>query len=404
MSESSALQPFGFEERDRRWRRTREEMAKRNVDVLIAAPPRTYPGDAVYLANRMGPVIFPLAGDPIFVNPRPLNNVPASFWIQDVRAATTTGTTAVPVGAAIAAILRDLNVGRKRVAVAGIRGGGPYTYVRQPEGNLNYTTMEEIKAALPDAEIVDGTPILSEARYVKSEAEIAVLQRSVDIGEAAIDAMIERAHVGVPIADVYAEMIVAQIRHGAEPHVGWGAGPWGKPLERTVGAPDGVLTEGWVIKNEVEPNVIGYTCQVDQPAMVGPIDPEAQELFDLGKTAFETACRTMKPGATWRQVWTEAKKAADGKTYAIEFLMHGRGLGDEGPMFIPTDDHEAHPLADDPVRENTVFILKPYAYKVGGRRDDWTNGFNVTWGDTVRVTPNGAVRMGRRPQVLVSVS
>jgi Xaa-Pro aminopeptidase len=399
----STLPAFAREERDRRWRKTREEMTRQGVDLLLVVPTRQYPGDALFLADQNGPVIFPLAGDPIFVNPRPLYNLPPEAWIQDVRAATTTGTTAVPTGAAVASILRDMKVGRKRVAISGMRGG-PYTYVRQPEGNLNYTTIEEIKAALPDAEIVDGTPITSEARYVKSEAEIAVLQRSVEIGEACMDVMIEHAHEGTPAADVYAEMVLTQIRMGADVHVAWGAGPWGKPLTRVVSAPEGTLQGGWVIKNEVEPGIRGYTCQVDQPAIVGPIPAEAQELFDLGKAAFERACELMKPGATWREVWRGAKAVATGQsTYAVEYLMHGRGLGDEGPMFIPTDDHESHPLADDPVRENTVFILKPYAYRTDGRRDDWTNGFNVTWGDTVRVTQNGALRMGKRPQTLLSV-
>jgi Xaa-Pro aminopeptidase len=184
----STLPAFAREERDRRWRKTREEMTRQGVDLLLVIPTRQYPGDALFLADQNGPVIFPLAGDPIFVNPRPLYNLPPEAWIQDVRAATTTGTTAVPTGAAVASILRDMKVGRKRVAISGMRGG-PYTYVRQPEGNLNYTTIEEIKAALPNAEIVDGTPITSEARYVKSEAEIAVLQRSVEIGEACMDVM-----------------------------------------------------------------------------------------------------------------------------------------------------------------------------------------------------------------------
>jgi Xaa-Pro aminopeptidase len=392
MSQTSPLAEFTHAERDRRWHKTREEMAKRGVDLLLVVPTRQYPGDALFLANRNGPVIFPLEGEPIFVNPRPLYNVPPEAWIQDVRAATTSGTTAVETGAAVGAILRDLKVGKKRVAISGIRGGGPYTYVRQPEGNLNYTTIEAM-------------PITSEARYVKSAEELAVLQRSVDIGEACIDAMIEYAHEGEPAAEVYAQMVLTQIRTGADVHVAWGAGPWGKPLTRVVSAPEGRLRAGWVLKNEVEPGVRGYTCQVDQPAIVGPIPTEAQELFDLGKAAFQRACELMKPGATWREVWRGAKAVADGQSrYAVEYLMHGRGLGDEGPMFIPTDDHEAHPLADDPVREDTVFILKPYAYKVDGRRDDWTNGYNVTWGDTVRVTRGGAVRMGKRPQTLPSVS
>ena len=82
--------------------------------------------------------------------------------------------------------------------------------------------------------------------------------------------------------------------------------------------------------------------------------------------------------------------------------MHGRGLGDEGPMFIPTDEHPRNPLWNDPIRANTVFILKPYAYRVGEPRENFSYETNVTWGDSVVVREHGAERLGTRPHALIA--
>src|SRR2546425_346588 len=83
---------------------------------------------------------------------------------------------------------------------------------------------------------------------------------------------------------------------------------------------------GWCLRNELEPNIRGYTAQVCQPALVGRAIPtEAQELFDLGDQAFELACRLMRPGTPWREVWTQVQ-ALSTPTHKVEFLMHGRGL------------------------------------------------------------------------------
>jgi hypothetical protein len=72
-------------------------------------------------------------------------------------------------------------------------------------------------------------------------------------------------------------------------------------------------------------------------------------------------------------------------------------------MFIPTDDHSQSPLWDDPIRANTVFVLKPYAYRGETAWSDPAYRFNTTWGDSVVVRERGAERLGTRPNALISV-
>ena len=390
------LPPFTLEERDRRWSLLHDLMGRHEVDFLLVFP-RWMEGDALFVANQPGAIVFPRAGEPILIargGPSP------NGWIGQVRPATASGTPAVAFGAAAAAALRDVGADGQRIAVAGLSGAS-YTLVRNPEGYVNYTSLMAVREALPQATIVDGTPILNEARYVKSEAEIEILRRSVEIGEACVEVMCREAAPGKTASSVYAEMTAEQMRHGAGGHIAWGGGPWGSTVRRYVDPPDGVLDEGWCLRCEAEPSVRGYTAQVTQPVFVRSIPSEAHELFELGSSAFDLARQLMRPGVRWREVFGPVQ-ALSTATHKVEFLIHGRGLGDEGAMFIPTDNHEDNPLADDTVRANTAFILKPYAYLAGTPRNDWANAKNVTWGDTVVVRPDGAERLGRRPQTLLS--
>jgi Xaa-Pro aminopeptidase len=401
MVQSTTRPGFTLAERDRRWARVRELLAQHDVDVLLVFP-RWMPGDALFLANQLGTVLFPRQGDPAFIGAWGAPGGGPDAWIKDQPASTTSGSTAVPFGQLVANRLRAFDLGRQRIAVAGL-AGGPYTLVRNPEGYVNYSSLMAVREALPEATFVDGTPILTEARYVKSEEEIEVLRRSVAIAEASAEALVEHARPGAPAAEVYAHMLFEQTRRGANPaHVAWIGGPWGESKRRIVGPPPGTIETGWLMLNEIEPAVQGYTCQVDAPVCVGPVPAEAREMFDLGKAAFLRACELMRPGATWREVDEGAQAVAAGSPYKVEFLMHGRGLGDEGPMFIPTDNHRESPLWNDIVRANTVFVLKPYAYKGARAWDDPTYRFNTTWGDSVVVREGGAVRLGTRPHELIS--
>src|SRR5712691_8938246 len=105
-----SLVAFSIEERNRRWDQVRKLMAERGVQVLVAFP-QWMPGDALYLANRLGAVILPLEDDPILVSARLETQAPPGAWIQQLRPATSTGTTAVPYGEAVAGVLKELGDG-----------------------------------------------------------------------------------------------------------------------------------------------------------------------------------------------------------------------------------------------------------------------------------------------------
>jgi Xaa-Pro dipeptidase len=389
---------FTLRERDRRWRRLRELMAAQHVDLLLVFP-QWMVEDALYVANIAGVVIFPLAGEPTLIIGGEDSNliVEREGWIADRRSATGFGSTRTPYGEAVATRLGEMNVGGQRVAIAGLLGG-KYSAVRQPEGYLNYTTIEKVREALPEATILDGTPILGEARYLKSEEEIDMLRQAVRVAEASAIAMVEHARPGVAQAEVFGQMLLAQMRLlSQEPMLAWCPGGWGEPKHRYTTPPPGLVLSSMHVSCEIGPSVRGYGCQIAEPLVVGPVPQQAREIFELNQAVFQRSCELLRPGATWREVEEGARAVAQGTKYKVEFLMHGRGLGNDGPLLIPTDTHGR--TKDDVVRANTTFILKPHAFP-GELRRDVARSHDVTWGDTVVVRTGGAERLGTRPFTL----
>ena len=62
------------------------------------------------------------------------------------------------------------------------------------------------------------------------------------------------------------------------------------------------------------------------------------------------------------------------------------------PLIVP--GYRQEQVRNDPIRTNTVFVLKPYAYVP----DQCV--YNVTWGDSVVVREDSAQRLGTRPYVI----
>ncbi|MBV9119126.1 MAG: aminopeptidase P family protein [Chloroflexi bacterium] len=388
--------PFTHQERDRRWRRLREEMAKEHVDVLVVLP-QWSEEDALYTANQWGIVILPLEREPALVigGESSAMQVRSASWIDDRSSATATGSTRVAYGEAAGRKLKEMGFDGKRVAIAGLRGSR-LVQVRQPEGYANYTSVAAIIEALPNATIVNGSGIMGEARHEKSEEEVEVLRDAVRIAEASVETLVGEGKPGMTQARAYGLMLLEQLEARAETMVAWCPGGWGEDKWRYTTPPPGLIQPQWYICLEVGPQLAGYGCQIAQCVIAGDLHPEAREIFDLNLEAFNRACELMKPGNTWGEVEAGTKAVAKGTKYDITFLCHGRGLGNEGPLLIPTEGHDS--TRDLPVRPNSTFILKPHAFPAGTHPP--MRNFDVTWGDTVVVRQNGAERLGTRPQRL----
>src|SRR5881409_3721095 len=209
---------FSLAERDRRWKAVRAKMAEQNIDVIVT-PQNTghsmdFQANTCYLSHCGGggdadiAAVFPLEGEVTAIATSAAPRWPTvQDWTKDVREARRS------YGRVIVERLKELGVERGRIGITGL---GDVEGTRTPEGTIFYGTWKQIREAFPNAELIDATAILDEVRYVKSEEEVHVLTKSMEINELALEAEIEAAKVGVKDWEVWAAVHYAMTRNGSE--------------------------------------------------------------------------------------------------------------------------------------------------------------------------------------------
>jgi len=391
---------FSIAERDRRWLAVRALMREQNLDVIVtpqnSGHSADYQANTRYLTHCGGgepdvAAVFPIEGEVTAIATSAAPRWPTvQDWVTDVREARRN------YGRAIVERLKELNVERGRIGITGL---GDVEGTRTPEGTIFYGTWKQIREAFPQADLVDATAILDEVRYVKSQEEINVLVKSMEINELAMQAEVETAKAGVKDWEVWAAVHYAMTRNGSElpVHCFWVSG---RNPKRTLTRPSMRLLErGDVIINEIEASWIGYRSQGVQPVFVEVVNPVQAELIKVQREVFNRVLENLKPGVTVgeladltkRTAASAASKTGPAAGARADLTMHGRGAGDDGPIITP---HARSPKQlGVAMRENMVFICKPSAVSADGE-------YICQWGDTVMVTKNGGRRLGKRPHDL----
>ncbi len=392
---------FSLAERDRRWKAVRERMAQQRLDVIVT-PQNTghsadFQANTRYLTHCGGggdsdiAGVFPLEGDVTAIATSAAPRWPTvQEWTKDVREARRN------YGGVIVERLKELKVDRGRIGITGL---GEVEGTRTPEGTINYGTWKKIREAFPQAELVDASPILIEVRYIKSEEEIGVLTKSMEIVELGYEAEIEAARPGVKDWEVWAATQGALMRNGSEMpvHCNWLSG---KNPVRTLTRPTMRLLErGDLIINEIEASWIGYRSQGVQPVFVEVANPVHQELIKVQREVFNRVFESLKPGITVKEISELTRKTGEEAApksgpvagAKARLTMHGRGAGDDGPIITSNARNERQ--LGVTLKENMVLICKPSAITAD-------NKYISTWGDTVVVTAKGGRRLGKRPHDL----
>lgn len=367
-------------------------MAQAGLDVIVA-PPHTGHHDhfsaySRYLTGLGGysfevGAVFPLDGDvtAIVVPDVTVEKWRAQQdWVSDIR------TNGRAFGDGIIARLKELRLTRPRIGLAGLSG-----VPRFADGIVAHGFYIHLCEAFPDAMLSDCTQLLDLARYTKGPEEIECLRASVVQAEAGIAALRATARSGVRENTVYAAMLSAMIERGSEvpAMIMWAAGS--PQTLRSAGPPTSrPLEHGDFVRVEIEGRCAGYCGQVTQSAILGPASAEYREMWRMQQEAVAVCCDLAKPGITLRELAARTEAVAKGTSCGIRFLMHGRGLGDDAPMYVFSADEATQRWV---LEENASFIIKPVVTRDGHA--------DVVWGDSVVITAAGAQRLGTmEPQLL----
>ena len=382
-------------ERDRRYKNVRERMAREGLDVLLLPANHSrweqMMADSRYLSGIGGFAtevftVFPAHGDPTaYVFNRAGWWKQAQNWTADVRDGRNRW--------AQNAIEKLNEMGFKKggIGISGLAG-----LVRAPEGIIPYATVEAIRQAFPQGEIINATVLMQEARALKSEEEIAFLQRSMDIIEEMIRTMKQSARPGIKEKDLYAEMVHTMLRHDGELPTLFFLGTGPQATQSTFVPTNRVMQAGDRVINEIEAKYGGYAAQAVCPTVVGRTEDNFEEMVELSAACFHAILQQMRPGATFGTLFDTYQKTVQERGKDMyrwsHPMMHSRGLGDDAPALMGDKDLER--LAQRQLEKGMAFILKPRVRHASGKG-------SASIGDTVVVEETGARRLGRREMKLL---
>jgi Xaa-Pro aminopeptidase len=393
-----SMPQLSIEERDRRYKRVREAMARERIDYLLL-PANTgrweqMMADSRYVTSIGGFAtevftVFPLEGEvTAYVFNRAAWWRQMQSWVSDVR----DGRNAWAKNAIEK--LKEVGFKKGKIGVSGLSG-----LIRAPDGIVPYATVRALQEAFPEAQIVNATDVMQDIRAIKSEEEISFLEHSAVIIEKMIETMTETARAGITEKELYAAMTHTMLKNGGELPTLFFLGTGPEVSGSSFVPTNRVIQAGDRIVNEIEAKYGGYAAQAVSPLVLGKAKGDYQEMVDLSKACFDAVLEKMRPGVTFGALfdtYTETvERHGNGRFLWNHPMMHARGLGDDGPALLGEEDLERFRRIE--LQAGMVFILKPQVRTAQGKG-------RASIGDTVVVEGHGARRLGTRELRLIQVS
>jgi Xaa-Pro aminopeptidase len=303
---AEAYPMLSLNERERRWKRTRELMKQKGLECLVVFGKGREHFDA-YLTNEIfdGIVVFPLVGEPIYLLWAP-NRVlvrletalkDEKWWVADLRSGST--------GPGVVGAMQEVGMDRATIGVVGLDHNGP----GEVEGIVPYKTWAYVLQKLPHATLVDVSLAYSEMMMIKSDEELNLIRHSAEIGERACETMMNVTKVGVPETEIFSAVMSTIYSHGAvsTPTVlilksGPNNVSWGAPIWVHRGGSPRVMQKGDIVNAEIFPIYGGFETQQQMAVALKPIDPVNQRCADIARRSYEAGLKALRPGKSFKEV------------------------------------------------------------------------------------------------------
>ncbi len=228
-----------------------------------------------------------------------------------------------------------------------------------------YQAMKKTIDSLPPGErprLLAAPPLVEEMRAIKEPQEVALLQKAVDLGDAAFQAVTERIEPGWTEQQVAWEIEKYAREHGAqglsfETIVAageWGALPHAQPRDRAI-------RKGEPIVIDMGVRLGGYCSDLTRTIVLGEPDRKFEEIYDIVLTAQLTAEELIRSGMSGEEAHMLAHNVIGEAGYGENF---GHGLGHGVGLLV----HETPRLAKtskDALKDGMVVTVEPGIYISG---------------------------------------
>jgi Xaa-Pro aminopeptidase len=375
--------------------RVRALMKEQDLDALVVRAP----DNVVYLSNYWcmkgyDAVIFPREGEATLIALEPqLAEAQRNAWTKDIRLfkgydekdprpapyrALDTAIDALKKRGLTKKIAIELNMGTQS---ADRMVGEPTT----PTQNF-FDAFKKVAG-----EVVDSTPLLNEARSIKTSQEIERMKLANELAALAMDHTREHVRPGMKESEVGAmyEGFVHGVGVGYQGRVemaraftlvwsGKGIATFTTTGDRPVQEHEPTLLEIWVC-------VDGYWTDLTKNLCPGDLTPEYHKLLDLLLRVFDEAVRFAKDGASFPELdrLVRARIAEGGYPGQPSHpICHGVGArAHEAPY--------AHQAGTGTIRKDMVLAIEPGIY--------WPGGGGLRLEDNFWITGNGNEKLCSYP-------
>ncbi len=279
------------------------------------------------------------------------------------------------LAAAVAELLVDRGLAAGRIGVVGLSTIVPYGAYR--------VWSEE----LPQATLLDATPVLAALKAVKSPFEIAEVEAAMAVADAGMAVLAERLRPGVTGWELRGEMEREIRRRGARFSLIFiSEQPFfiSPPTDRPFQTGD--LVSAYVELT----SATGYWVELARLFALGEIDAEAAELARACLAGADRAEQALRPGGSVSAVARilDDQACAIG---AVSGIWHGHGVGIDHDVPVITEH------ATEQFAEGAVIAVHPNLHSRSG-------AYGASVADTYVLAADGARRLSTIPRDLEIIS
>ncbi|WP_417605499.1 M24 family metallopeptidase [Primorskyibacter flagellatus] len=250
-----------------------------------------------------------------------------------------------------------------------------------------------LASAYPGLRIVDAEREISGLRTVKTDADIAALEKAIRISEAALADTVAQVRAGMTEKQVESLLVRALFTHGADglafPPIVAAADNSARPHAHARS--DYQIQSGDALLIDFGGTADGFCADITRTFFVGHATDEAQDVYATVLAANEKGHAVTKAGVTAHQIDDAVTGVLEASSYADRIRTKtGHGLGREV--------HEApYIMRGNPevLEAGTVFTNEPGLYRLGG--------FGVRIEDDILVTATGCRSLTTFPKDLTVI-
>ena len=283
-------------------------------------------------------LIWPRQGDPVMV----LNSFSAPLarrdsWVQGIEIYDDYAESPYEKAAAV---LKGMGLDRETV-------GFEKTY-------LSASRWEEVQGLLPGANIIDCTELMDRVRWIKTPAEVSLLEEGAELLDDAYLEVFPTVREGDTERDVHSRIVESCVRRGA----GWAHGILNSSRNTVAygGEGDMVFRAGDIIRNDYVSYYRGYPGHQSRTVVVGQPSQEQKDTYRLMRDIYRATIEQCQVGAIASDIHRFATEQFREHGYKDRVALAGHSVGawwhQQAPYLVPTSHQK--------LEEGMVIAMEPH--------------------------------------------